>query len=251
MFKVSVIIPAFNEGKSVKQTVLGIHKVLREQKVISEILFIDDGSSDSTAVLAEEAGAKVVRSRSNLGYGASLKTGIKNSSYDTIIITDADGTYPIDMIPSLIQLMQKTDADMVVGARTGDVVAVPFVRKPFEWIVRRLAQFIVERPIPDQNSGLRIFKKKVTILGARPAGLWTALSLLERYENVEIEDFIIRRKENVCPIYDHNFVKNLKKLEDYLKTIDRTVSLGHQGLFVHDNTHHTIEMGVATADCLF
>ncbi|MCD4775832.1 MAG: glycosyltransferase family 2 protein [Candidatus Aegiribacteria sp.] len=163
MLKISVIVPAFNEAQSVKQTILGIQRILGSSDLSGEILLIDDGSTDETAELAGKTGAKVLRHQNNLGYGASLKTGIRNASYDTIVITDADSTYPIDMIPELLNRMEKTDADMVVGARTGDKVNVPLTRKPFKWVVRRLAQYIVKRPIPDLNSGLRVFRKDLAL----------------------------------------------------------------------------------------
>lgn len=163
MFKVTVIVPALDEAQSVKQTILGIREVLDKSGITGEILLVDDGSSDSTASLARSAGAEVISHQVNLGYGASLKTGIRNASYDMIVITDADGTYPIDMIPELAKRMEESGADMVVGARIGDEVEVPLIRKPFKWIVRRLAQYIVERPIPDLNSGLRIFRKDMAL----------------------------------------------------------------------------------------
>ncbi len=163
MFKVTVIVPALDEAQSVKRAILGIREVLNKSGITGEVLLIDDGSSDSTAILARSAGAEVISHQVNLGYGASLKTGIRNASYDTIVITDADGTYPIDMIPELAKRMEESRADMVVGSRTGDEVAVPLIRKPFKWIVRRLAQYIVERPIPDLNSGLRIFRKDMAL----------------------------------------------------------------------------------------
>ncbi len=163
MFKVSVVVPAFNEAQSVERTILAIRQVLDISGITGEILLIDDGSTDDTAVIAEKAGARVLRHRDNLGYGASLKTGIGNSSFNTIVITDADGTYPIDMIPELLQRMEESGADMVVGARTGSEVKVPLIRKPFKWIVRRLAQYIVGRSIPDLNSGLRVFRKDMAL----------------------------------------------------------------------------------------
>jgi glycosyltransferase involved in cell wall biosynthesis len=100
--------------------------------ITGEILLIDDGCTDDTALIAKKAGAIVLRHQNNLGYGAALKTGIRNASFDTIVITDADGTYPIDMIPELLRRMEECDADMVVGARTGSKVKVPIIRKPFK-----------------------------------------------------------------------------------------------------------------------
>ncbi len=66
----------------------------------------------------------------------------------------------------------------------------------------------------------------------------------------EIAEFTIRRKKNVYPVYDHDFSSRLEIIEKLLGSLTQTISLGRQGLFVHDNTHHTIEMGIAAADCL-
>lgn len=163
MFEVSVVVPAFNEAKSVERTICTIRQALNSASINGEIVLVDDGSTDSTASLAEAAGAKVLQHSVNLGYGASLKTGIRHSHSDIIVITDADGTYPIDMIPALLQKMEETEADMVVGARTGSEVSVPAVRKPFKKMVRHLAQYIVERHIPDLNSGLRVFRRSMSL----------------------------------------------------------------------------------------
>ena len=67
---------------------------------------------------------------------------------------------------------------------------------------------------------------------------------------LEISDFTIRRKKNIYPVYDHKYESRLEIIEEYLDSLEQTVLLGRQGLFVHDNTHHTIEMGIAAADCL-
>ncbi|MCD4775834.1 MAG: FAD-dependent oxidoreductase [Candidatus Aegiribacteria sp.] len=66
----------------------------------------------------------------------------------------------------------------------------------------------------------------------------------------EVKDFTVRRKKNVYPVYDQSFSSHLDIIERHLRTFSRMVSLGRQGLFVHDNTHHTIDMGIAAVDCL-
>lgn len=65
-----------------------------------------------------------------------------------------------------------------------------------------------------------------------------------------LKSFTVRRQKNVYPVYNNSFAEQLGLVEEYLKAFDRVISLGRQGLFVHDNTHHTIEMGIAAADCL-
>ena len=94
----------------------------------------------------------------NLGYGASLKTGIRRARHELIVITDADGTYPANRIPDLIAEMET--AEMAVGARTGERVHIPWVRRPAKWCLRKLAEFLTGVEIPDLNSGLRCFRKQ-------------------------------------------------------------------------------------------
>jgi glycosyltransferase involved in cell wall biosynthesis len=78
-----------------------------------------------------------------------------------ILIADADGTYPLDEIPRLAA--DAAEHDMVVGARTGSIVQVPLLRRPGKWIITRLAEYLSGEPIPDLNSGLRIFRKDVAL----------------------------------------------------------------------------------------
>lgn len=163
MFQASILIPAYNEAESVGETVRSVREVLDRSGIEAEILLIDDGSTDGTAAIAQQAGASVISHGENLGYGVALKTGIRNSRSETIVITDADGTYPVDRIPDLLKRMEETGADMIVGARTGSSVRILLSRRPFKWFLRRLARYIVKRPVPDLNSGLRVFTKKMAL----------------------------------------------------------------------------------------
>ncbi len=156
---ISVILPAYNEGKSVGDVIHSVQQVLQDANIESEVIVVDDGSTDATGVTAEDAGAKVYRHTSNRGYGAALKSGILAASYDLIAITDADGTYPIERLPDLIAAMDR--ADMVVGARTGNHVHVPFFRRPAKWLLTRLASYITQAKIEDLNSGLRVFSRSM------------------------------------------------------------------------------------------
>lgn len=98
--------------------------------------------------------------RSNLGYGAALKTGIRYAKYPLIVITDADGTYPNERIPALVSLA--ATADMVVGARIGTNVSYSPIRRIPKWFMVRFAQWVTKTSIPDLNSGLRVLRKSVT-----------------------------------------------------------------------------------------
>lgn len=154
---VTVIVPAFDEEAGIGGVLRDLESVLREAGRPWEILVVDDGSSDDTARVATEAGVRVVQHETNLGYGASLKTGIRRARYDRIVITDADATYPTAKI---LELVDSLDAvDMAVAARTGQRVHIPWTRRPAKWVLRKLAEFLAGIEIPDLNSGLRAFRK--------------------------------------------------------------------------------------------
>jgi glycosyltransferase involved in cell wall biosynthesis len=153
----SVVIPAFNEELSVRQTVSELRKLPFPKNFAVEIIVVDDGSKDATAEMARTAGVRVIQHRSNRGYGASLKTGIAAATYDCIAITDADGTYPVHYLPEMLTELEH--ADMVVGARTGKRVHIPLSRRPAKWILARLANYVSNTRIPDLNSGLRVFRR--------------------------------------------------------------------------------------------
>ena len=168
---VSVVIPALNEGPHIAAQIRAVREELEGVDWPWEIIVVDDGSDDDTGLEAATEGAFVLRNKRNRGYGASLKRGIREARHDWVLIIDADGTYPVEAIPEL--LAESEDADMVVGARTGAHVAVPFLRRPAKWFLRRLASYLARQRIPDINSGLRLIRK----------------SLVERYEYLLPEGF--------------------------------------------------------------
>ena len=109
---VTIIIPAYNEEE-------GIADVITQLKELSknhEILVVDDGSTDNTYKLASDTGVKVIRHPYNKGYGATLKTGIRNAEAGIVLFMDADGQHKPRDIKKLIQYIG--EYDMVVGART-------------------------------------------------------------------------------------------------------------------------------------
>ncbi len=158
---VSIVIPAFNEESGVQPVITELRDVLHQHAIRGEIIVVDDGSTDATARAAAVGGARVIRHRSNRGYGAALKTGIAAATHDIIAITDADGTYPAEDIPNLLAELER--ADMVVGARAGRDVQIPLVRRPAKWALNQLANYLSDARIPDLNSGFRAFRRDVVM----------------------------------------------------------------------------------------
>lgn len=160
---ISIIIPALNEERAIADTVAACKRTLENAGIRPyEVIVVDDGSTDATARLASEAGARVLSHPHNVGYGRSLKDGIVAARHDMIVITDADGTYPVETIPQLIEEYRK-GFDMVVGARTGKHYRESIIKTPLRKILKMIVEFTAGRKIPDINSGLRIFSRDTAI----------------------------------------------------------------------------------------
>lgn len=156
----TVVIPALNEEQGIAETILELQTVFAEQEYEApEIVVVDDGSSDATAEEAQRLGARVVKHLTNLGYGQSLKDGIIAANFDTIVITDADGTYPADELPTLLAKYQE-GFDMVVGERTGEHYRESWFKMPLRRLLKFLVEFSAGTRVPDVNSGMRVFSKK-------------------------------------------------------------------------------------------
>lgn len=151
---ISIIIPAFNEEKSIGNVLNG----LRYWRERAEIIVVDDASTDGTADIAASAGVRVLRHSRNKGYGAALKTGIRAASGDVVLMMDADSEHNATQIGALLDALGEND--MVVGARAKGSFT-PFIRRPGKWILGKVANYLAQTKIPDLNSGLRAFKRDV------------------------------------------------------------------------------------------
>jgi glycosyltransferase involved in cell wall biosynthesis len=171
----TIIVPCYNEEKGIGKTISELRKSL-EAVTDYELLIVNDGSTDRTgealdALKKADPSLRVVTHRRNRGYGAALKTGIRNSTSELLVITDADGTYPNHRIPELVDAAE--EVDMVVGARIADDVEYPLIRKIPKAFLRWYAIWIAQHDIPDLNSGMRVFRR----------------SLVERFFNILPDGF--------------------------------------------------------------
>jgi len=153
---ISIIIPAYNEAESIGSVVQEVIKGFNGKKF--ELLVIDDGSNDHTGETAKKKGAMVIRHSRNMGYGASLKTGIRNAHGNWVLFMDADGQHCSEDALKLLSAIGQND--MVVGQRT-QLVHSPFWRMPGKWALGWMANFLTRQRIPDLNSGLRLIKREI------------------------------------------------------------------------------------------
>lgn len=153
----SIIIPAYNEEKSIGPTIENFKKFIAASNLEAEIIAVNDGSADKTGeIISFIPDIKVISNPSNKGYGASLKNGVKNSKYDWVLFYDADGQHNTDSI--LEMLKKSSNADMVVGKREG--YKGPAARQPGKKLLKFVAEYLTGQKIPDINSGLRLVKKE-------------------------------------------------------------------------------------------
>ena len=156
---ISIIIPAFNEREGIGETLSIIFETMDAAKYDYEVIVVNDGSNDGTPDQVKKfARATLVNHTRNRGSGASTNTGVKHARGEICVMTDGDGTYPVQDIPRLLQEMN--EYDMVIGARTREAGTMKMLRTPAKWFIRSLASFLTDTKIPDLNSGLRAFKKQ-------------------------------------------------------------------------------------------
>lgn len=157
MNQVSVIIPAYNEEEGIGAVLERVHAVLRG-RFDYEVIVVNDGSTDKTLAFAQTYNARIVSNPSNIGYGFSIKRGIREARHECVFITDADGTYPIERLPEFIDKFY-AGFDMVVGARQGRAYLTSAVKSFARLCFKLMSEFVTGKKIPDINSGFRVLRR--------------------------------------------------------------------------------------------
>jgi polyisoprenyl-phosphate glycosyltransferase len=158
---VSVVLPCYNEREHVEQEIKRIRAALDSEGMTYELICVDDGSTDGTReILATIPGIRTILLPRNQGSGTARRIGTQQARGQVVVWTDADMTYPNELIPELVRTLDE-NYDQVVGARKSEAGTYRFFRVPAKWAIRRLASYLTNTPIPDLNSGLRAFKRSV------------------------------------------------------------------------------------------
>jgi glycosyltransferase involved in cell wall biosynthesis len=164
-----------------------------------ELVAIDDKSTDRTLARLREAETiypklQVVAFRRNGGSGTARRIGTYEANGQVVVWTDADMTYPNERIPEFVRYLDDNpDVDQVVGARTSEQGTHKLLRVPAKWMIRKLAEWLCDTKIPDLNSGLRAFRRDVSLpyLRLLPPGFSCVTTItLSFLSNQRVVDYV-------------------------------------------------------------
>ena len=182
--RILVCIPAYNEAHTVAEI------INKARKYASEVIVYDDGSIDNTYEEAERAGAAVIRSPTNKGYGIAIKSLFqvaREKNADVMITLDSDGQHNPDNIPSLVEPILTGGSDIVIGSRyltNKDREKVPKYRSLGIRTITKLTQSASYSNITDAQSGFRAYSKNAL----------SKINLFEEGMAVSVE-ILLRAKE--------------------------------------------------------
>ncbi len=156
--KICIVIPTYNEAKSIASLI----RKIRQQEL--EVVVIDDGSQDSTSEIAKDNGAIVLRNENNEGKGASLLKGFhyaQDRGFDAVITMDGDGQHLPEEIPYFIRLATYSNSGILIGNRMSERNNMPYIRILTNKLMSWLISFVAGQSIPDTQCGFRLIKKWV------------------------------------------------------------------------------------------
>ena len=166
---VTVVLPCYNEQDHVMAELERIDAAMAASGYSYELLVIDDKSTDTTLEILRAAvphfpAMRLMPFRRNGGSGTARRIGTTEARGQIVVWTDADMTYPNERIPEFVRYLdQNPEVDQVVGARLTEEGTHKWARVPAKWVIRKVASSLTSTPIPDLNSGLRAFRREVSL----------------------------------------------------------------------------------------
>jgi dolichyl-phosphate beta-glucosyltransferase len=157
--KYSLVIPAYNEGNRIGKTLQDARNILGKDK---EIIVVDDGSSDDTSEVARNAGAKVVRHKTNHGKGAAVRTGMSSAKGDVIGFIDADGSTAFADVERVFKAVEGCDIAIASRRLKDSVLPVdqPLARRIAGYALRLIIGIILGLGIRDTQCGCKAMHRK-------------------------------------------------------------------------------------------
>jgi len=161
--RVSIVIPAFNEGSTIGEVIARVCGF----EFVQEVIVVDDGSTDNTVQTAQGLNnplVKVVLHATNRGKGAALQSGAAHATGDIVVFQDADLESDPKDIPALLEPIAEGRADVVFGTRFANHTVLDHIRSGHvlsNWCVTRLSNVMTGLDISDMEVGYKVFKREV------------------------------------------------------------------------------------------
>jgi glycosyltransferase involved in cell wall biosynthesis len=219
--KVSVIIPALNEEKAIEAVIKQIPvKTLGKMGYETEIIVVDNNSTDRTAEIAKQQGGVTVIFQPMRGYGNAYKAGFNGATGDIIVTGDADMTYPFDAMPELLAKLHEDEIDFLNTDRLSNLNPEAMTRSHVfgNWLLSMTTKILFRWPYNDSQSGMWIFRREIwQYLDVQSDGMPFSQELkIEAYvkgfkcAEVPIEYRVRTGEVKLCTVGDG--VKNIKQL---------------------------------------
>lgn len=200
MKKVIISIPAYNEADALPRVIDNIKGIMKSQNYRSEIIVVDDGSTDGTAAIAKKYGAKIYSHPKNYGLAETFRTELKQflkSDADIFVHIDADGQYNAKDIPRLINEIEK-GADLVLGNRfLGGIESMPWIKRLGNKAFSRTISKIIKYKIGDAQTGFRAFTREVAKIPITSTHTYTQEQIIravkEKCKVVEVPVYFAKR----------------------------------------------------------
>ncbi len=178
---ISIIMPCLNEENTVGRCVGSAQRVIAVMGLEGEVIVVDNGSSDRSASIARDSGARVIE-EIRPGYGMALRKGIKSAKGNVLILIDADTTYDFADIPKIYRPLSDDKADLVIGDRFSGGIrkgAMPLTHRFGVGVLSFLGRMRTGSGIRDFHCGLRgITKRAAEGLGFRTTGMEFATEMI-------------------------------------------------------------------------
>lgn len=152
-----IVIPAYNEATRIAAVIRGA------KQYVDDIIVVVDGSTDSTARIARESGARVICHAENCGAGAATMTGIESArrlGFDTVITLDADGQHATADIPRMLEALNGGGIDLVIANRFGRRNNIPLIRRFANGMGNFVTFAVTGIYLPDTQCGFKVFGPK-------------------------------------------------------------------------------------------
>ena len=160
---ISIVVPAYNEEKTIAAILDRIHEAFKSIKLSYEIIVVDDGSTDKTKMCVHSLDAKVISNGKNQGKGSALRRGFHHAKGNIIVTIDADGSHdPADILRLVSPIMNGTD--VVMGSRFAGGHGRASTRRLHilgNFIINLLIRIITHKAITDSQTGFRVLRREI------------------------------------------------------------------------------------------